>query len=227
MEDSELVHEPMYSECVHRPPDREYCNEVNEPRRSVNHMMYSLLVAYYHDFSYSNRFTSIKYQSTVFAEINPGRLIFRTKKQISKTHQNPSVLCTPPFEKSPIKSHRFYVLPPFEKSPIKSHRFYVLPPLKKSPIKIHRFCVLPPLKNHPSKPIGFVYSPLWKITHQKPSVLCTSPFEKWLFLVSAYFGVAVYFGKYGPWFELVHRNSRKMLNQDLLKTISDIQRRLK
>ena len=28
-----------------------------------------------------------------------------------------------------------------------------------------------------SKPIGFMYSPLWKITHQKPSVLCTPPFE--------------------------------------------------
>ena len=43
--------------------------------------------------------------------------------------------------------------------------------------QIHRFCVLPPLKNHPSHPIGFVYSPLWKITHPKPSVLCTPPFE--------------------------------------------------
>ena len=28
------------------------------------------------------------------------------------THQNPSVLCTPPFETSPIKAHRFHVLPP-------------------------------------------------------------------------------------------------------------------
>ena len=55
----------------------------------------------------------------------------------------------------------------------------------------------PPLKNHPSKPISFVYPPLWKITHQKPSVLCTPPFEKSLFLVGAYFGVGVYFGKYG------------------------------
>ena len=36
-----------------------------------------------------------------------------------------------------------------------------------------------------------MYSPLWKITHQRPSVLCTPPFEKWLFLVS------VCFGKYG------------------------------
>ena len=46
------------------------------------------------------------------------------------------------------------------------------------PIKSHRFHVLPPLKNHPSKPIGFMSSPLWKITHQKPSVSCTPPFEK-------------------------------------------------
>ena len=45
-------------------------------------------------------------------------------------------------------------------------------------IKTNRFCVLPPLKNHPSKLVGFVYSPLWKIIHQKPSVLCTPPFEK-------------------------------------------------
>ena len=71
------------------------------------------------------------------------------------------------------------------------------PPFEKSPLKTHRFCVLPPLKNHPSKPIGFVYSPLWKITHQSPSVLCTPPFEKSLFLVGAYFGVGVYFGKNG------------------------------
>ena len=28
------------------------------------------------------------------------------------------------------------------------------------------------------KSIGFVYSPLWKITHQKPWVLCTSPLWK-------------------------------------------------
>ena len=40
---------------------------------------------------------------------HPGRLIFRSNK---KTFQNPSVLCSPPLEKSPIKSHRFCVLPP-------------------------------------------------------------------------------------------------------------------
>ena len=51
-------------------------------------------------------------------------------------------------------------------------------------------------KTH-QNPIGFVYSSLWKITHQKPSVLCTPPFEKSLFLVGAYFGVSVSFGKYG------------------------------
>ena len=61
----------------------------------------------------------------------------------------------------------------------KTFRFHVLPPFEKSPIKTFRFCVLPPLKNHPSKPFGFMYSPLWKITHQKPSVLCTPPFEKY------------------------------------------------
>ena len=53
-------------------------------------------------------------------------------------------------------------------------QFYTCPRL----IKAHRFHVLPPLKNHSSKPIGFMYSPLWKITHQKPLVSCTPPFEK-------------------------------------------------
>ena len=88
------------------------------------------------------------------------------------THYNPSVLCTPPFEKSPIKIHRFCVLPPFEKSPITTHRFYVLPPLKNHPSKDIDFMYSPLWKNHPSKAIGFVYSPLWKS----------------LFMVGAYFG---------------------------------------
>ena len=44
-----------------------------------------------------------------------------------------------------------------------------------------------------------MYSPLWKITHQNSSVLCTPPFENSLFLVGAYFGVGVYFGKYGTY----------------------------
>ena len=35
------------------------------------------------------------------------------------THQSSSVLCTPPFEKSPIKAHRFCVLPP-----LKNHCFW-------------------------------------------------------------------------------------------------------
>ena len=46
------------------------------------------------------------------------------------TQQNPSVLCTPPFEKSPIKAHRFCVLPPLKNRPSKAHWFCVLPPLK-------------------------------------------------------------------------------------------------
>ena len=118
-------------------------------------------------------------QLTVIAEINaPGAQFLEAIKNIPNpikthrfcvlppwkiTHQNPSVLCTPPFEKSPIKTHRFCVLPPwkithqnpsvlctppFEKSPIKTHRFCVLPPFEKSPIKSRWFCVLPPLKNH-------------------------------------------------------------------------------
>ena len=108
------------------------------------------------------------------------RLIFRSNKTNSNTHQNPigfvysplwkithqdpSVLCTFPFEKSPIKIPSVLCTPPFEKSPIKTRRFYVLSPLKNHPSKTHRFCVLPPLKNHPSRPVGFMYSPLWKIT---------------------------------------------------------------
>ena len=42
-----------------------------------------------------------------------------------------------------------------------------------------------------------MYSPLGKITHQTPSVSCTPPFEKSLFLVGDYFGVGAYFDKYG------------------------------
>ena len=78
------------------------------------------------------------------------------------THQNSSVLCTPPFEKSPIKSRRFYVLHPLENHPSKlvgfvysplwkithqSPSVLCTPPFEKSPIKTRRFCVLPPLKN--------------------------------------------------------------------------------
>ena len=108
----------------------------------------------------------------------PGRLIFRSNK---KTFQNPSVLCTPSFEKSLIPTHQFCVLPP----------------LKYHPSQPIGFVYSPLWKITHQKPIGFVYSPLWKITHQKPSVSCTPPFEKSLFLVGAYFGVGVYFGKYG------------------------------
>ena len=118
-------------------------------------------------------------------------------------HRSPLVLCTPPFEKSPIEAYWFCVLPPLKNHPSKPIVFVYsplwkinhqkpsvlcTPPFEKSPIEAHWFCVLPPLKNHPSKPIGFVYSPLWKITHQNPSVLCTPPFENSLFLVGAYFG---------------------------------------
>ena len=36
----------------------------------------------------------------IYRNKRPGRLIFRSNKKISKTHQSPSVLGTPPFEKS-------------------------------------------------------------------------------------------------------------------------------
>ena len=51
------------------------------------------------------------------------------------THQNPSVLCTPPFEKSPIHTHRFCVLPPVKNHPSKPIGFvYSPPPLWKIPV---------------------------------------------------------------------------------------------
>ena len=53
-----------------------------------------------------------------------GCLIFRSNK---KTFQNPSVLCTPPFEKSPIKPHRFCVLPPLKDHPSKPLGFVYSP----------------------------------------------------------------------------------------------------
>ena len=43
----------------------------------------------------------------------PVRLIFRSKK-LFQNPSRPISLCTPPFEKSPIKSHRFCVLPPLK-----------------------------------------------------------------------------------------------------------------
>ena len=60
----------------------------------------------------------------------PGLLVFKSKKKNSATHKNPSVLCTPPFEKSSIKNPSVLCTPPFEKSSIQAHRFHVLPPLK-------------------------------------------------------------------------------------------------
>ena len=43
------------------------------------------------------------------------------------THLNPSVLCTPPFEKSSIKAHWFYVLPPLKNHPSKPIGFMYSP----------------------------------------------------------------------------------------------------
>ena len=77
----------------------------------------------------------------------PGRLIFRCNKKTFHnpsepigfvysplweiTHQNPSVLCTPPFEKSPIKIHRFCVLPTLKNHPSEPIGF-VYSPFEKS-----------------------------------------------------------------------------------------------
>ena len=75
------------------------------------------------------------YRCRICRNKRPGRLIFRSNKKTFQNpskpigfmysplwkiiHQKPSVLCTPPFEKSPIKSHRFCVLPP-----LKNHCFW-------------------------------------------------------------------------------------------------------
>ena len=88
-----------------------------------------------------------------------GRLIFKSNK---KTFRNTSVLCTPPFENSLIKSHRFCVLPP----------------LKNHSSKAIGFVYSPLWKLTHQKPSVLCTPPLWKITHQKPLVLCTPPFEK-------------------------------------------------
>ena len=99
----------------------------------------------------------------IYRNKHPERLILEAINKPSKTHQNPSVSCTPPFEKSPTKSHRFCVLPPLKNHPSKPIGFVYsplwkithqgpsvlcTPPFEKSPTKTHRFCVLPPLKNH-------------------------------------------------------------------------------
>ena len=63
-----------------------------------------------------SRWKCWKWQYCIYQNKRPCRLIFRTNKKHSKTHQKPSALCTPPFGKSPIKSHRLCVLPPFENS---------------------------------------------------------------------------------------------------------------
>ena len=56
------------------------------------------------------------------------------------------------------------------------------------------------LKTHQKPSVLCAPPPCEKSPIKSPSVLCTPPFEKSLFLVGAYFGVGVYFGKYGTWF---------------------------
>ena len=75
----------------------------------------------------------------------PGRSIFRS---IRKSFQKPSVLCTPPYEKLPIKSHWFCVLPPLKNHPSQPIGFVYSPLWKITHQRPHRFCILPPLKNH-------------------------------------------------------------------------------
>ena len=103
---------------------------------------------------------TITYGYHICRNKRPGRLIFGSNK---KTFQNPSVLCTPPFENHPSKATGF-VYSPLGKITHQNPPVLCTPPLEESHITTHRFCVLPPWKNHTSQPIGFVYSPLWKIT---------------------------------------------------------------
>ena len=60
----------------------------------------------------------------------PGRLRLRSNKTNFQTHQNPSVLYTPRFEKLPIKAHRFCVLPPLKNHPSKAFGFVYSPHVK-------------------------------------------------------------------------------------------------
>ena len=111
------------------------------------------------------------------------------------THQTPSVSCTPPFEKSPIKAHRFYVLPPLKNRPSKAIGFVYsplgkithqcpsvlcTPPFEKSPIKSPSVLCTPPFEKSPIKShFSFcVLPPFEKSPIKSPSVLCTPPFEK-------------------------------------------------
>ena len=103
---------------------------------------------------------------------HPGCLIFRNNKKNSpKTNQSPSVSCTPPFEKSPTKTHRFYVLPPLK---ITDQKPSVLctPPFEKSPIKSPSVLCTPPFEK---------------------SLFLVGAYFGWVFIL----GVGAYFDKYG------------------------------
>ena len=63
------------------------------------------------------------------------------------THQNPLVLCTPPFENSPIKARWFCVLPPLKNHPSEPIGFMYSPLWKITHQKPSVLCT-PPLKNH-------------------------------------------------------------------------------
>ena len=76
----------------------------------------------------------------------PGRLIFSSNKNIPKPIKIPSVLCTPPFEKSSIQSHRFCVLPPLEKSPTRTPSVLCTPPFEKSPTRTPSVLCTPPFE---------------------------------------------------------------------------------
>ena len=59
-----------------------------------------------------------------------------------------------------------------------------------------------------------MYSPFWKITHQNHIGFVYSPLWKWLFLVGAYFGVGVCFGKDGKCVFLQTRIKDEVLIED-------------
>ena len=87
----------------------------NQFRESQEVRLQSTLSLLYLPFHFSAKSHWLKYN--ICRNKRPGHLIFESSKIISKAHHNPLVLCTPPFEKSPIKSHRFHVLPPLKNHP--------------------------------------------------------------------------------------------------------------
>ena len=77
----------------------------------------------------------------------PGRLIFRSKKNIPKPIQIHR-FCVLPALRNHLSKHIGFVYSPLWKITYRNTSVLCTPPCEKSPIETHRFCVLPPLRNH-------------------------------------------------------------------------------